>query len=87
MAATLGRGNAKQQRMQVSKKARQQVLVVVADRADEDENAGGTSDDDWLPEQVPSATAGGSQQVAKVVYKVSCFTEFEMPKSHHATKM
>jgi hypothetical protein len=57
---------------QFSKKARQQVRVEAADRGDEDEEAGCSSDDDWLPEQMPPAAAG-SRQVVKVVYKVCNF--------------
>jgi hypothetical protein len=61
-----------QRRNQVSKKARQQVLVQAADRVDEVDEAGCLSDDDWLLEQMPPAAAG-SQQVVKVVYKVCDF--------------
>ena len=46
------------------------MLVETADRGDEDEEAGCSSDDDWLPNQMPPA-ADGSQQVVKVVYKAS----------------
>jgi hypothetical protein len=44
------------------------LLVEAADTGDEDEEAGCSSDDDWLPERMPPAA--GSQQVVKVVYKV-----------------
>ena len=54
-------------RQAVSTKAR--VIVQVADKGDQDDDGGCTSDDDWLPEQMPAATAG-SQQVVRVVYKV-----------------
>jgi hypothetical protein len=68
----VGGCKAKQWHKEVSKRARQQVLVEAADRGDEDEEAGCSSDDDWLPDQVPPA-ADGSQQVVKVVYKVCGF--------------
>jgi hypothetical protein len=78
-AAGSGRGN--QRRKQVSKKARQ-VIEDATDRGDEDQEAGCTSDDDWLPEaSVPAAAAAArSQQVVKVVYKASGCCDLLMPR-------
>jgi hypothetical protein len=51
------------------------VTVQVAEKGDEDDDGGCTSDDEWLPrlpglpEQIPAAAAG-SQQVVRFMYKV-----------------